>query len=99
MPTIYKPKKKENRTIQKSERMKIYNSARWRELRTIKLINNPLCERCEKKGLTVAAEDIHHIDSFTKYEGNQRLYVAYDYNNLESLCKKCHQLEHNGKDE
>lgn len=96
MASIYKPKRVDNNPLKK-DRAKIYNSARWRELRSIKLINNPLCERCEKKGLTVQADDIHHKDSFTKYYGDQRLYVAYDYNNLESLCKKCHQSEHNEK--
>jgi 5-methylcytosine-specific restriction protein A len=41
------------------------------------------------------AIDVHHIDSFTKYEGIMKLQKAYDFSNLMSLCKQCHQLIHN----
>lgn len=96
MPSINRPKR-QRRDERRSERMKIYNSSRWRELRRIKLISCPICERCEQRGLSVPAEDIHHKNSFMNHYGGDRLYVAYDYDNLESLCKECHSKEHNEK--
>ncbi|EEF91931.1 hypothetical protein BACCELL_00400 [Bacteroides cellulosilyticus DSM 14838] len=45
---------------------------------------------------TVPAEDIHHIISFMSTDDpQQRLFLAYDYDNLMSLCKQCHQKIHN----
>lgn len=98
MPTIYKPKKKYQRNDSQydAERRKIYNSQRWRDLRTWKFTNNPLCEKCMKNNIITPAEDIHHIVSFMRctdpYQMNT---LAYDYDNLMSLCKKCHQEIHN----
>lgn len=97
MPTINKPKRKtSNREVKREERMKIYNTARWRELRLIKMRKNPLCEMCEKDGRITAAEDIHHITSFMSVDDScQRKFLAFDINNLMSLCDKCHQKVHN----
>lgn len=99
MPTINKPARKK---IQRSDnsyekaRRKIYQSERWRRLRAWKVVNDPLCELCLKEGRTVLAEDVHHIVSFMSTDDEtQRNYLAYDYDNLMSLCKQCHQLIHN----
>lgn len=59
------------------------------------MIANPLCEVCLQKGKITPATQIHHIDSFMKYEGNERLEKAYDFDNLQSLCQECHNAEHN----
>lgn len=101
MPTILKPQKtKKNSSSYDAERRKIYNSRRWQHLRDIKFMNNPLCEVCAGKGLTMPAEDIHHIVSFMSTDDPQRrLWLAYDYSNLMSVCKKCHQNIHNGNPE
>lgn len=40
------------------------------------------------------AVDVHHIDSFMNYTGNMRLQKAYDFHNLQSLCKECHSNLH-----
>ena len=57
---------------------------------------NPLCELCLQENKTVPAEDIHHIISFMSTDDpQQRLFLAYDYDNLMSLCKQCHQKIHN----
>lgn len=100
MPTINKPKKtRKNENTMRRERMEIYNTARWRELRLVKLSRNPLCEMCLKEGRITPTEDIHHIVSFmTVYDYQQRLRLAFDFNNLMSLCKQCHQKMHNGKE-
>lgn len=98
MPTINKPKKKQqkNNNQYDADRRKIYNSERWRRLRAWKFACDPLCELCLKDGKTVPAEDIHHIVSFMSTDNPvQRSYLAYDYENLMSLCKQCHQLIHN----
>jgi 5-methylcytosine-specific restriction protein A len=102
MPTINKPKKK-NRKEEKgnrydAERRKIYNSERWRRLREWKFANDPLCERCRQKDIITPAEDIHHIISFMSTDDPyRRALLAYDYENLMSLCKECHQKVHNEK--
>lgn len=58
-------------------------------------MNNPLCEVCLLIGIITPAIDIHHIDSFMNYEGLKRLDKAFNYDNLQSICKECHQKEHN----
>ena len=100
MPTIYRPKtghqKQKNDSQYDAERRKIYNSERWRRLRAMKLAISPLCEMCEKDGRVVPAEDIHHIVSFMDVtDPEQRYLLAYDLNNLMSLCKRHHQAVHN----
>lgn len=100
MPTIYKPKKKQTKNDSQydAERRKIYNSGRWRRLRAWKFACDPLCELCQKENKTVPAEDIHHIVSFmSTNDPSQRMILAYDYYNLQSLCKPCHQKIHNSK--
>lgn len=42
---------------------------------------------CLAKGIITPAVDVHHKDSFLNYEGSTRLYKAYDYSNLLSVCK------------
>lgn len=97
MPTINRPKKtRKNENTLRCERMEIYNTARWRDLRVAKFRANPLCENCLEEGRVSPTEDIHHIVSFMSvYDRNQRLRLAFDYDNLLALCKKCHQKIHN----
>lgn len=100
MPTIFKPKKPEQKRTDRydAERRRIYQSQRWRMLRLTKLTDAPLCEMCAKKGIIKPAVDIHHIISFMSTDDEyRRKALAYDYNNLMSLCKECHQFIHNGK--
>lgn len=100
MPTINKKMKRTNspvKSISQKDRAKIYNTPRWRRLREVKLMNDPLCEMCAEDSRVTIAEDVHHITSFmTESDPVKRQFLAYDYNNLKSLCKKCHQLIHNG---
>lgn len=98
MPTINKGKR---RTVQKgnhynAERRAVYNSERWKRLRAWKFANDPLCEMCLQEGKVVPAEDIHHVVSFMSTDNpEQRIFLAYDYDNLMSLCKEHHQEVHN----
>lgn len=98
MPTIYKPKKakKKENNIYDEERRKIYKSTRWRKLRELKIAQQPLCEMCLKEGKTTIAEDVHHIESFMLTDDHmRRMALAYDYENLMSICKMHHQMIHN----
>ena len=58
----------------------------WLKLRKRKLAADPLCERCEKKGYTTEATQVHHIVSFHGLDDPLRL----DWDNLESICEACH---------
>lgn len=72
---------------------KRYKSKRWQKLRKEKLLFNPLCERCLKKSLYIAAYFVHHKVYVTnKNYMNDDIFFSID--NLESLCKKCHNEEH-----
>lgn len=93
-------------TAKRQERIKIYQTAQWKRLRAVKLVESPLCERCLslEGGVKIEpAVDVHHKISFmTTNDPLERERLAFDYDNLQSLCKKCHQKIHNnnyGKDE
>ena len=95
MPYLKKPTKTtQHRQINKEQRITIYQSKQWRDLRLAYLMEHPLCEICLALGKITPAEDIHHKDSFTNYSGNMRLKVAYDINNLIALCKPHHSYLH-----
>lgn len=65
-----------------------YTSPPWRRLRGLKLAEDPFCERCLERGITVPAVDVHHIQEIAL-----RPELALEYTNLESLCKTCHGSE------
>jgi 5-methylcytosine-specific restriction protein A len=74
---------------------KLINCQRWVKLRREKIRRNPLCEECQKAGIYRDAEEVHHIvpvESFTSIEKMKQL--AYDINNLQSLCHDCHIKAH-----
>ena len=102
MPTINRKMKRTNKpvkSISQQDRAKIYNTPRWRRLREVKLMNDPLCQVCAEAGRVTIAEDVHHTTSFmSEVDPVKRNFLAFDYNNLQSLCKKCHQLIHNGNE-
>lgn len=96
----YIKKRKSNRNRQyemkRKERMRVYNTQRWKEIRDWKRISNPLCEECLKEDRTTPTEEVHHIVSFmTTDDPIKRTHLAFDYENLMSLCKECHQKMHN----
>lgn len=96
MPYIVKPKPKQTRKVKVEDRQSVYQSIKWKKLRQAKLMQQPLCEICLKNGVITPADDVHHIDSFLNYSGNQRLYKAFDFTNLMSVCKECHGKIHSG---
>lgn len=74
---------------------RLMNAREWRDLRTAKLTEDPLCEVCRSKGLVVAASVVHHLieveSGRTEQECRQ---LAYSWNNLQSLCRECHSQIH-----
>lgn len=97
MPYLNKPKKKrqrDSRGDRRQARVRIYCTEKWKRIRIGCLLEHPLCELCEARGITTLAEDVHHRSSFQLYDGAMKLYKAYDSNNLMSLCKACHAWIH-----
>ena len=97
MPTINKPKKKQkNLTVNEQIRRDIYRSKQWKKIRLAKLMQNPLCEICLQNNIITSAVDVHHIQSFVNiFDPLRRKEIAYNFDNLQSLCKVCHQKIHN----
>lgn len=64
---------------------KLYNSSRWQDLRRYVLNKQSLCVECLKNNRITPATVVDHIKP---HKGNEDLF--YDINNLQSLCKSCH---------
>ena len=81
---------------QAKDKATIYDSREWKELRAAKLRStNGLCEECMKHGIVTSARCVHHvvpIETARTKEEMRRL--AFDWNNLMSLCKSCHARIH-----
>jgi 5-methylcytosine-specific restriction protein A len=78
-----------NRRYNRKERPKyskqLYNSARWQRLRKKVLLAHPLCVECERQGRITPATVADHI---VPHKGNLELF--WDEENLQTLCKQCH---------
>ena len=94
MPTInLGVQRKRDVTYNKTLFQKVYQSSRWRLLRSAKFHECPLCEVCLKVGKVTPTDEIHHIIPF--YNGVEvQEWLAFDYDNLVSLCIECHKKAH-----
>lgn len=63
----------------------VYKTRTWKALRFIQLLKEPLCRFCKQTGTDTAATVVDHKKA---HRGNRRL--AFDPDNLQSLCKPCH---------
>lgn len=73
-----------------------YSSKRWQECRdTYKSSVGGLCERCSKIGLVNPGEIVHHKTYITQRNINDAN-ITLNWENLELLCRECHQAEHSG---
>ena len=80
---------------QRQDKQRIYNSREWQSLRLRKLTANPMCEVCLSKGLVESARVVHHvvpIETATDYPTMRA--IAFQYDNLQSLCFQCHSDIH-----
>jgi 5-methylcytosine-specific restriction endonuclease McrA len=73
------------RLASRVEANRFYASTRWRNLREAYLSVFPLCEECHLNGRATAAIDVHH-----KLERRDHPEHAFDWENLQALCKACH---------
>ena len=97
MPWINKPKKKREVIDNVAKRREVYDSSLWRRIRKAKLREDPLCEVCSLENKITLGEDIHHLRSFLKAETiEERDQLAFDSNNLLTVCRKHHNEIHNG---
>lgn len=87
----------EREDLKRKKRQKIYRSAKWRRMSNAYLRSHPLCEMCRQCGVVTPAVDVHHIISFTQFDGLKMLETAYNPNNLMALCKECHHKIHLGR--
>lgn len=75
-----------------------YKSRRWQDTRRAYMARaGGLCERCLKKGLYRPAVIVHHKVYLTA-ENIHNPEIALSWNNLEALCRECHEDEHRGQD-
>jgi 5-methylcytosine-specific restriction endonuclease McrA len=67
-----------------------YNDPRWQRKRLHILRRDMfLCQKCKRYGKHVPATMVHHIKEVEFYPE-----LAYDDDNLTSLCDHCHNKEH-----
>ena len=101
MATINKPKhysRASEHTVSGQIFKNIYSTARWRKMRAAKLMEQPLCECCLEHDIIKFATDVHHITEIsTETDLDKQLALAYDFNNLMSLCETCHMRLHGSK--
>jgi len=75
----------------KKHNKRIYDSIRWRKLRSYYIANNPLCEKCLEDDQYVDATGrrgvVDHIIPIN--EGG----AVFDVANLQTLCNKCHNIK------
>lgn len=70
------------------------HTAQWEELRSAYRKSNPLCERCRQEGIIKAASQVHHVIARDSVEFRRNKMTGYEWDNLMSLCKRHHGLEH-----
>lgn len=64
-----------------------YRTARWRNTRVAVLRDNPLCCKCQSKGILKLATVVDHITPIK--QGGER----FERSNLQSLCVPCHNAK------
>lgn len=73
---------------------KFYNSKAWQECRQAYIYSqNFLCERCLKGGSHVPGYIVHHKTYLNPSNINDPT-VSLNFENLEYVCKTCHDDEH-----
>lgn len=66
----------------------IYNTARWKRLRALKLSEDPTCAPCEARGVIRQASHVDHIVAMAK--GGESF---PDLEGLMSMCASCHSIK------
>lgn len=86
---VFKPVERKPLTDKgRIERHRFYSRVAWAKCRAAKLRRDPLCQRCRKDDRLVEARHVHHVIDLADAPA-----LAYDLDNLESLCHPCHSRE------
>lgn len=67
-----------------------YHSSPWRNVRKVKLMEQPLCEVCLAQGKYTKADMVHHKTELRSPNGWK---YRLDITKLESICYECHNKE------
>jgi 5-methylcytosine-specific restriction protein A len=97
MPTIKLLKRKRDSvpTKRKQDYQEIYQDKRWKKIVAAKKRINPLCEEHEKLGRVIQLQEIHHRIPFEWGRSDEEMeLLAFDIDNTESVCEKCHEELH-----
>ena len=70
-----------------------YRSHEWRRCRAGYAKRKIYCERCLEQGIVTPGAEVHHKIRLTP-ENIKDPSVALNWENLELLCERCHELEH-----
>ena len=72
-----------------------YSSTHWKKCRDGFIsYKRGLCERCLAKGIIKPGRDVHHKRRLTPQNITDPN-IALSWDNLELLCRECHEEEHN----
>ena len=72
----------------RAQARKLRNTRRWQKLSKLKRQEHPLCEYCGTAG-----SQVHHIQGLA-----ERPDLAYDWDNLATVCTACHSKLEAGQD-
>lgn len=73
---------------------KFYNSKAWRKCREAYIISvHGYCERCLERNIHKHGDIVHHKVYITPSNIND-VTVTLNHDNLEYVCKECHNKEH-----
>ena len=75
---------------------KFYHSKLWKNCRNEYKKLHPYCERCLKEGKLVPTDIVHHKVHLNALNISDTSFTL-NFDNLESLCKDCHNKEHFAK--
>lgn len=90
MPTVNRRKKTDDRKRQPTSDRRLYNLKVWKDLRKIKLLQNPLCEICEYYSTYTDCTSNSPIDHAIRVENGG---APLDIRNLMTMCKVCHDTK------
>ena len=65
-----------------------YHTVRWRKTRKLKLMQQPNCVECEKRGIISVATDVDHIEPMRQGDPDEKF---WDLDGLQCLCSSHHK--------
>lgn len=79
-------------------KQEFYSSNAWKQLRSKKLTEQPMCQLCQLNGINKPATQVHHAMKFFEQDNEVNRWLLFlDTDNLVSVCDKCHKAIHQPK--